>query len=183
MRNVNAPGQAVPPPTSAYSPSVPISLYREVSAELQATKASMEALKHQNQQLVKQNQHLRQEIEKAAQSAIHLRQVITHLPPVDAEAATPRMDAIASDTPSIPTMPSRPAAPSVSPKSFRVEANSFSAEDLVFEQESQPRRKVLSEKKSSELGGWWLGLVIVLIVVTAFGTGFLIVRPLLPSGK
>ncbi|NJR49989.1 MAG: hypothetical protein HC780_10915 [Leptolyngbyaceae cyanobacterium CSU_1_3] len=182
MRNPN-PSGAVPSPTSAYSPSVPISLYREVSAELQASRATMEALKQQNQQLAKQNQHLRQEIEKAAQSAIHLRQTITHLPPVQSEVPTPRSESISpAMPPSIPTMPNRPLP--TPPKIVRTEAETkFSSDNLVFEQESQPRRKLQSEQKSAELGGWWLGLVIVMIVVTAFGTGFLIVRPLLPSGK
>jgi small-conductance mechanosensitive channel len=173
MRNINPSGQ-IPPSASAYSPSVPISLYREVTAELQATKTTMEALTQQNQQLAKQNQQLRQEIERAAQSAIHLRQIVTNLPPVgSAEISTPRMEPI---EPPIPTMPSRPP---VTPKPSRAEV----AETIVYEQESQPRRKIQSDKKSAELGGWWLGLVILLIVITAFGTGFLIVRPLLPSSN
>ncbi len=137
----------------------------------------MEALTQQNQQLAKQNQQLRQEIERAAQSAIHLRQIVTNLPPV----VSPEMPASHLETtiaPSVPTMPSRPPAP----KPSRTEAV-FAPETIVYEQESQPRRKIQSDKKPAELGGWWLGLVIVLIVVTAFGTGFLIVRPLLPSSN
>jgi hypothetical protein len=175
MRNINPSGQ-ISPSTSAYSPSVPISLYREVTADLQVAKTTMEALTQQNQQLAKQNQQLRQEIERAAQSAIHLRQIVTNLPPV-ASADLPTSPAEIDL--SIPTMPSRPP---VAPRPARTEA-AFSADTIVYEQESQPRRKIQSEKKPSELGGWWLGVVIVLIVITAFGTGFLIVRPLLPSSN
>ncbi|MGV0025902.1 hypothetical protein [Phormidesmis priestleyi] len=177
MRNINPSGQ-IPPAASAYSPSVPISLYREVTADLQAAKTTMEALTQQNQQLAKQNQQLRQEIEKAAQSAIHLRQIVTNLPPV-APADLPILHTETAIDPSIPTMPSRPP---IAPKPSRTEA-AFSADTIVYEQESQPRRKIQSEKKPSELGGWWLGLVIVLIVISAFGMGFLIVRPLLPSSN
>lgn len=178
MRNINPSGQ-IPPSASAYSPSVPISLYREVTADLQAAKTTMEALTQQNQQLAKQNQQLRQEIERAAQSAIHLRQIVTNLPPVaSTDLPTLRTETVI-EPPSIPTMPGRPT---VTPKPSRTEA-AFSADTIVYEQESQPRRKIQSEKKPNELGGWWLGLVIVLIVITAFGTGFLIVRPLLPSSN
>ncbi|KAM3110018.1 hypothetical protein [Phormidesmis sp. 146-33] len=178
MRNIPPSGQ-IPPSASAYSPSVPISLYREVTAELQAARTTMEALTQQNQQLAKQNQQLRQEIERAAQSAIHLRQIVTNLPPVSsAEIPTPRME-MPIESPSVPTIPSRPP---VAPKPARTESV-FAPETIVYEQESQPRRKIQSEKKPGELGGWWLGLVIVLIVVSAFGTGFLIVRPLLPSSN
>jgi hypothetical protein len=39
------------------------------------------------------------------------------------------------------------------------------------------------ERRSRDLGGLWLMLTIVLIMVTAFGAGFFVVRPLLPSSK
>jgi hypothetical protein len=185
MRNPKPSGQApTPQPASAYSPSVPISLYREVTAELQASKAMVDALKTQNQQLAKQNQYLRQEIEKAAQSTLHLRQVVSNLPPVNADTPqVPRVEIMPDFEAdySAPTV-QRPPAPS---KTFRSEAieSPFVSNELVFEQDSQPLRKIQSEKRSSELNGWWLGLIIVMIVVTAFGTGFLIVRPLLPASK
>ncbi len=45
-----------------YSPSVPISVYRELAAELQAAEALLDSLNAQNQHLAKHNQKLRQEI-------------------------------------------------------------------------------------------------------------------------
>ncbi|MGF1478164.1 MAG: hypothetical protein ACFB4I_01555 [Cyanophyceae cyanobacterium] len=65
-----------PAATTAYCPAVPISLYREVVGELQATKAQLDSLKCQNQQLVRQNQQLRQEAEKIFYSAQNLKQVL-----------------------------------------------------------------------------------------------------------
>ncbi|MEL7036363.1 MAG: hypothetical protein AAFO04_12185 [Cyanobacteria bacterium J06592_8] len=62
--------------TTAYSPSVPISLYREVTAELHNSKATLTSLKTQNQQLVQQNQQLRRELENLTQAAIQLQQAI-----------------------------------------------------------------------------------------------------------
>lgn len=186
-RNVNSPGQAATPSTPSYSPSVPISLYREVTAELQASKATIDALKNQNQQLSKQNQLLRQEIEKAVQSAMQLRQTANALGSIETDSAAvepPKATQPAHRVPDpepvfqIPTMPPRPPA---MPKDIET---AFAPEDLVIEQDSKPRRKIQLEKTASgELNGWWLGIVIVMIVVTAFGAGFMIVRPLLPSSK
>ncbi len=168
---------------SAYSPSVPISLYREVTAELQASKTTIEALKAQNQQLAKQNNYLRQEVEKAALTTLHLRQVVSNLPHVNLELPqTPQVETMLEAGFSAPA--SRPPAPA-SPRHYQIGSTEspFLSDDLVFEQESQPRRKTQSDKRPTELSGWWLGMIIILIVVTAFGTGFLIVRPLLPSAN
>lgn len=210
-RTANPPGQVTTPSTSAYAASVPISLYREVVTELQAAKAAMEALKSQNQQLTNQNQQLRQEIEKTVQSALNLRQAANTFPSIDAAPTPPVIPAIdlaPEFEPEfhIPVMPAppqpvvRPAKPeSKAPAKATIKSNlkanlkatlkptvaAAPAEKLVIEEDSKPRRKVQLEKESSgEVSGWWLGLVIVMIVVTAFGAGFLIVRPLLtPNSK
>ena len=170
---------------SAYSPSVPISLYREVTAELQASKSTVEALKAQNQQLAKQNNYLRQEVEKAALTTLHLRQVVSNLPPINMDLPQISRVEVMPDLETGFGAPSVTRPPAPAPKHYSVESNEspFLSNDLVFEQESQPRRKMQVEKRSTELGGWWLGLIIFAIVLSAFGTGFLIVRPLLPSGN
>lgn len=183
-RSMNLPPQA---PSAGYSPSVPISVYREVIAELQATKHSMEAMKIQNQQLAKQNQQLRQEIERTVQAALQLRQVSNAMPGINPAAPpAPRLDVVPEVEPAtfqIPVMPSRmPAPPKADPVLPHLE---LPEEKLVIEQESKPRRKTQLERETHfELSGWMLGVVIALIVVTAFGAGFLLVRPLLnPSSK
>ncbi|WP_206753812.1 hypothetical protein [Leptolyngbya sp. FACHB-17] len=184
-RSVNLPPQ---PPSVGYSPSVPISVYREVVAELQAAKTEMESIKTQNQQLTKQNQQLRQEIEKAVQSALNLRQFSNSIAPVK-PVAPPRIDLTLDSEPvsfQIPVMPPRmlvePEAEVIPP---HLELKPLDDDKLVIEQDSQPRRKLKLEKESGiELNGWMLGAVILLIVVSAFGAGFLLVRPLLnPSAK
>lgn len=182
VRTAKASGQSVSS-ANAYSPSVPISLYREVTAELQAARSTVEVLKAQNQQLAKQNNYLRQEVEKAALTTLHLRQVVSNLPPVNMDLPQSSRGEGVADLEARFSAPltSRPPA---SPKHYSVESSDpFLSEDLVFEQESQPRRKMQVEKRSTELNGWWVGLIIVTIVITAFGTGFLIVRPLLPAGN
>ncbi len=58
---------------------MPISVYRELAAELQATQAMMDSLNAQNQQLVQQNQNLRQEVAKVLQSTENLQKVFISL--------------------------------------------------------------------------------------------------------
>lgn len=183
-RSINLPPQA---PATGYAPSVPISVYREVIAELQATKNSVEAMKIQNQQLAKQNQQLRQEIERTVQAALQLRQVSNAMPGINPAAPpAPRLDLmpeVEAASFQIPVMPPRiPLAPKPEPVPSSLE---FPEEKLVIEEDSKPRRKIKPEQDTHfELSGWMLGLVIALIVVTAFGAGFLLVRPLLsPSSK
>jgi hypothetical protein len=165
-----------PPASSSYAPSVPISLYREVANELQSAKTRAESLRLQNQELLQQNQHLRIEIERVVQSALQLRQAAEAHSSTSSSAVLP--DAALSavevhfDPPIAPPspLPPPPAPPSL-PHPPR--------QPIFTEQQPQQRRTTQVEK-NSELGGWWLILAILVIVVTAFGTGFLIVRPLLP---
>jgi len=57
-------------------PSVPLSVYRELVKELQATQARVEFLEAQNQQLVKSNRQLRQEIETVVAQGRRLERVV-----------------------------------------------------------------------------------------------------------
>jgi len=160
-------------PNNAYSPSVPISVYRELSAELQAAQAMLEVLNSQNQQLLQQNQRLHQEIEKVVQSAHNLQQV----------AGIPFAG--------MPTL-NGSNLPMISPKPLGLpEANhtwsgnrslppvqAIAPEDLAIEQEEGRNRRISANSKTSDVNGWMLLLAILLIIITAFGTSFLIIRPL-----
>ncbi|NJM99756.1 MAG: hypothetical protein HC800_23785, partial [Phormidesmis sp. RL_2_1] len=57
-----------------YSPSVPMSVYRELAAELRANKAVIDSLNSRNQQLLQQNQFLKQEIHNVVQATLSLGQ-------------------------------------------------------------------------------------------------------------
>lgn len=179
MRN-SQPSNAPPAATGAsYSPSVPISLYRQVATELQSSQTLLETLRTQNQQLVEQNQQLRLEIERIVQSALQLRQV-ADVKPLDRSAAEASNLEVRFER-AIAAHP-EPSANSTKPTSHLPNSHlpDLTTPKQVTEQDTQPRRSSSAER-TQEIGGWWLVLVIVLIVVTAFGTGFLIVRPLLPN--
>lgn len=186
--------------SSKYAPSVPISVYRELAAELQNTRGKLDTLNTQNQQLVQQNQRLRQEIQKLAQSAVQTQQVIEALPAIRFDPATmsaqiPAEFDLAPDTKAksaaSPAARQKPAAKST-PKSTKSQPSSKrspngkspssakSPEVYVIEQDDK-RPVSASSKKASDMGGLWLAIAIILIIVSAFGAGFLIVRPFISS--
>lgn len=168
-----------PPAATTYAPSVPISVYRQVVQELQLAKESLEGLQTQsqaaisalnlkNQELAQQNQTLRVEIERVVQSALQLRQMADHQP---ASTSPPAPEAVSAVEVHFESAPAPPPTPS---------SDHSSQDRLIVEHPVQPRP--LSESgKASEVKGWWLVITILLIVTTAFGVGFVVVRPLLPS--
>lgn len=193
LSNAGHPPQASP---GAYSPSVPMSLYRELAAELQATKVMLDSLNNQNQQLNNQNQLLRREVEKVVQSALHLQQVAdsstpsgwgqpsythpegsfeTNRPVSEPRPAPRRRSAAANPHAGLSGIDSQNAFADVEP------GGAIFQERLVIEQPEVRSRRRSQPEKSSEVNGWWVTLAIVLIVISAFGAGFLIMRPLLPK--
>lgn len=181
------------PTTQAYPPSVPLSVYRELSTELQATQARLNALTAQNQQLAQENQLLRQEITKVVQSFLHLQDFVdSRTTPSYHQANHTSGDVKSSAKP--PTearqrqqvaRPRRqPAAPKVAPgksrrKDFSVPIEmGFPMPEPVFIEEQQVRYYPIAEPEVKELSGWWLVITIILIMLTAFGAGYLVVRPL-----
>jgi len=189
-----------PTATTQYRASVPIYVYRELAAELQATQAMMDSLNAQNQQLVQQNQQLRQEVAKVLQSTENLQKVFTSLDSANqvgeisssraVRQPEPRPIPPTPTTPPTPTAPKPRAAASFPPDDLPPPrqqpprqqpepSRSPYRETLVIEQEEPRSRHTTQSEGVSEVSGWWLIVAILLIVLTAFGTGFLIVRPLL----
>lgn len=168
------------------SPSVPISVYRELAAELQATRVMVDSLNAKNQDLTLQNQKLRQEIQRFTQSAIALsalaggNQSATNLSGATHQAAThtrfSQPEAI-----NLHPSPEETAAASAIAAKLRAPDPASSFEEVFTEVQELPN--LPQEKKPRDLGGLWLTLTIVLIMMTAFGAGFLVVRPLLPTSS
>jgi hypothetical protein len=78
-------------PQGNYQPSVPISLYKELAAELQSAQGKVTSLQVQNEQLLKQNQTLirefTKEFEAIANSSQQLLQLLKNLgPEIQAQA-------------------------------------------------------------------------------------------------
>lgn len=193
MPNASSAGHNPQTSPGAYSPSVPMSLYRELAAELQATKVMLDSLNNQNQQLNQQNQHLRREVEKVVHAALHLQQVADTSTPGSWNQPTYTHPEMWNEpTRSVPESRSTPrrtrpvagANPGMDVQTAFADvepAGSIFQERLVIEQPETRNRRRSQSEKSPEVNGWWVTLAIVLIVISAFGAGFLIMRPLLPK--
>lgn len=189
------------PPTNGYSQqrsnpyqaSVPISVYRELAAELQTAQKMVESLKSQNQQLVKQNQQLRQQVEKVVNSAQHLQQIVASfgsesgvepprpqsvIPPEPRPAAPPPPPPRASSSTPAVEFPPPPPPPQPPERPLPPYAETF-----VIEQEDTRSRRSPQPDGVSDVSGWLLVVAILLIVLTAFGMGFWLVRPLLKNSR
>lgn len=131
-------------------PSVPIDLYRQVVEELQATKAQLSAVKANNQQL-------QQEVEQLMHSAHKTQQLVRK-----------SQQQLTSNTPVTKVKPIWQA------KSW----DSASPQQVVTVKYAA-RRNFRQSKNSTPINGWVLAIAIMVIILTAFTTGFLLVRPLL----
>lgn len=151
MRSRPTPDRNLPPSTVATAPSVPVSVYKELATELQAAKALAETLNAQNQQLLRQNQQLQQQLDKAIDSVLYWRQA------------------------NYAQKANRPL-----PNASVVLPFSTQRTPEVTETE-QGRYRHQSSEKVAEISGWSLAIAIVLIMVTAFGAGYFMMRPMVRS--
>ncbi|WAL59466.1 hypothetical protein [Thermocoleostomius sinensis] len=195
-RNVSAPNLSASnlgASSQPSAPSVPISVYRELAAELQATRGMVDSLNAKNQELTAQNHRLRQEIHRFAQTAIALQTIVE----------PPQTPVYAASNPSTPTnksgvnqssqlypranaQPTLEEAAAAAHMAAQLRATTPDATFTALRAEEAVAPSATSlppERRSRDLGGLWLMLTIVLIMVTAFGAGFLVVRPLLPTSK
>ena len=175
--------------TQAYSPSVPISVYRDLATELHACQAKLDALSAQNQQLVQENQLLRQEIKKAVESVLRLQKLVDSQPKVSSHTASQAIPDDKSQTkrPVTPVSPkeqvfrgrpsfAEPSPTPVFPPEMEIPS---SIPEPVFIEEQEVSYYPYSESEPTHVKGWWLIIAILLIIVLGFGAGYLVVRPLL----
>ncbi len=159
-----------------YSAAVPISLYREVAAELQSAKTKLSALSDENGRLKHQNQLLRREVQYLLRS-------------------TPTKKNVNS---SFIIEPQKPQNQVVRERLLEREISEKLAENLPIivselPEMEKPFSKAEETRSIAEIGqdfpvesrshrgmnSWVLALSIILIVATAFTAGFLLVRPLI----
>jgi hypothetical protein len=201
MQNTTLPENNSSANSNNYSPSIPISLYREVTAELQSAQAMLDSLKTHNQQLLQQNQELRREVETVVQASVYLQQAVNsaqsvsqtgmpQMPSVNRfnlSAASPRLASLPSQTNyAVPAAEPTPATQAVAfpfpvaePEPTAPAMSEKLPEKLFTEVPETPYRLRTQPKKSSDLSGLWLAIAIFLIVIAAFGAGYIVVRPLL----
>ena len=178
----------------AYSASVPLSVYRELAAEQQATQAAIHQHNQQNEHLAQENHVLRQEIAKTVNAVIHLQNAVNY----SANAAysntvnTSFNQTLSSETrekrqtsgnkqyrhqnvPPKRVKRPRPPAPHQVTEYFEP------LPEPVFIEEEQASYYYEDESELSQVSGWWLIFAIVTIIVMGFGAGYVVVRPLLEN--
>jgi hypothetical protein len=171
----NSPTRHAAPTSSSgnpQSPSVPISVYRELAAELQATRAMVDSLNHQNQTLNQENQKLRQEIQRVVYSVMTLQPWIEPI----SEGPVPPTTAQTGSLHIGPTWEETSAAAAVAAK-----LRSDSQPETWLTEEAALPQRISQTKPAKNMGGFWLTLTVLAITVGAFGAGFLIMRPFLPT--
>ncbi|MBH8565515.1 hypothetical protein I8748_25630 [Nostoc sp. CENA67] len=182
------------PTSQTYPPSVPMYVYRELAVELQATQAKLDALTAKNQQLVQENQLLRHEVSKVVQSFLHLQKLVGFdATPGSHQAQNSSFDGKSlNNHPAADTHPrqqfSRSRQPTVSQVSnskshrsdFSVPTMDINAPmpQTVLIEEQEVGYYPTTQAEAKEFNGWWLAFTILLIMLTAFAAGYLIVRPL-----
>lgn len=200
MQNITTSGQIGQSTGNNYSASVPISVYREATAELQATQIKLESLKVHNEQLIQQNQKLRREIEKVVNSAMQLQEAVNEAQLATHVAHSPQVpsfhnsqtgvDLTASNSYSYWNSASEPDSPESTSHSATSSpslpfteprpTDSDFPEHLFTEEPDENRYSQFSSAQVSELNGIWLVVAICLIVmIAAFGAGYWVVRPIL----
>ncbi|MCF2146603.1 hypothetical protein IQ276_009090 [Desmonostoc muscorum LEGE 12446] len=177
--------------SQAYPPSVPLSVYRELSMELQATQARLDAITTKNHELTQENQLLRQEITKVVESFSHLQNFVDsygmftehQASQVSSNVKSSAKQPVTQAPP--PQQVSRPRPPQKNRQEFStpIREMKFPIPDPVFIEEQEVTYYSTAKPDAKELSGWWLIITILLIMLTAFTAGYLIVRPLFEHQK
>ena len=208
------------PPTN-YPPSVPLYVYRELTAELQAVQSKLDVVTSHNQKLAQENQQLRQEITKVIQSCLELQKLVDTSAPSSPTPHPPNHEVkyqpqyipsnnIETKPQSQPTprnhnegkYTNKPTVTSASPRqqthrprpkavikakppqnihhdsAAHIIDMNLPVTETVFIEEQEVHYYPHPKSQTKGLNGWWLVITIVLIMVTGFAAGYLIVRPL-----
>jgi hypothetical protein len=172
-KSVRKPSVTVPQVPAKPVPAVPIAIYRELSADLHATQVNITALQQENLQLASQNHELRQELEHLASQTQQVLQRFRAIPTGMADEAL-MLDELGFDADAVATRSQ------VLDQLYRALPDAAPAPARQFASQShRPPLRSVATAGDGELNGWKLTLVMGLIVLSAFGAGFLVVRPLL----
>jgi hypothetical protein len=179
-----------------------------LTAELQAIQSKLDVVTNHNQKLAQENQQLRQEITKVIESCLELQKLIDASAPSspvapqshkEVKSSTQIQPPISNKNEVVYTNKSKftaaPPRQETKPQKKAVIKNTHSQNhhqgaDLsgtninatgsqrVFIEEKKVRFSRPTISNTKELSGWNLFISIVLIIITGFAAGYVIVRPL-----
>ncbi len=189
-----------PNPANYSSPSVPISVYKQLAGELNVVKTEVMALKSENQQLRSNNQKLQNQVHQVIQAAEHLKQMVNRYD-FGAETYQVRAQSIPSapqPQQSMPpaSQPQLPAAAQTPQQPQPVSPSQNGAAQYAPSPTMQPAVKpkqvasvtpVTDTSRSDEveggINGWVIVIAAIAIIFTAFGAGYMVVLPLLNNNN
>ncbi|MCY7407342.1 MAG: hypothetical protein LH631_08185 [Alkalinema sp. CAN_BIN05] len=193
MRNPNSTENSAP------ISSVPVSLYREICGELREKSGQVETLQLNNQRILQENQQLRQEIQRLVQMVMHTHHQVAQISEFQTEPVANGTETFnpgyGLNRSTVPPMPPSATPPTTTFSPTQMPARTIAASTMVpfsppatYKREDwitgtqEPLVQRLFNQTSAitqDLRGWRLAMVISLIILSAFGAGFLIVRPLI----
>ncbi|MDB9537032.1 hypothetical protein PN451_14555 [Dolichospermum planctonicum CS-1226] len=206
MKTSTAPNYSQPP--TNYPPSVPLYVYRELTAELQAIQSKLDVVTNHNQKLAQENQQLRQEIAKVIESCLELQRLVDVSAPSSPVApqlnkevkSLTQLQAKINNNHEVtytnkPKFTAAPPRQEPKPQKKAVIKNTHSqnhhqgatvsgtninatGSQKVFIEEKKVRFSRPTMSNTKELSGWNLLITIVLIMITGFAAGYVVVRPL-----
>jgi len=205
MKTSTAPNYSQPP--TNYPPSVPLYVYRELTAELQTIQSKLDVVTNHNQKLAQENQQLRQEITKVIESCLELQKLVDASAPSSPVAPQSHQEVKSltqlqpppsnnhevtyTNKPKVTTAPPRQETKQKKAaiknthsqnhhQGVAVSATNINAtgSQKVFIEEKKVRFSRPTMSNTKELSGWNLLITIVLIMITGFAAGYVIVRPL-----
>ena len=205
MKTSTAPNYSQPP--TNYPPSVPLYVYRELTAELQTIQSKLDVVTNHNQKLAQENQQLRQEITKVIESCLELQKLVDASAPSSPVAPQSHQEVKSltqlqpppsnnhevtyTNKPKVTTAPPRQETKQKKAaiknthsqnhhQGVAVSATNINAtgSQKVFIEEKKVRFSRPTMSNTKELSGWHLLISIVLIMITGFAAGYVIVRPL-----
>ncbi len=143
-------------PPHQNTPTVPMSVYRELAGELQATQKQLDGLRQENQHLQQENQTLRLEIKKLVQSVQKLDNAINNW-----EQA----------------FSSPPTAMTLNKGENR---NASPSQEHWYTHQSPPDpAQQKTHHQEQEINGWFIIATLIMIIFTFSGIGFMVARPLM----
>lgn len=188
------------PSSPTYSPSVPISVYRELVTELKAIQSKLDVVTNHNQKLVRENQYLRQEVNRVVQSCLELQNLLDSKNDHGTYSKEGLNKDYSNTTDRNPTnSQNTPYDQSISVREETVHHSTDPAVSPTCPMKNVPKPKVKTGKKNIQIknkttskpsksasrgvNGWWLFLTIVVVMVSGFSAGYLVVRPFLQGAQ
>jgi hypothetical protein len=181
--------------------AVPVSLYREICDELREKSGQVETLQLNNQRILQENQQLRQEIQRLVQMVMHTHHQVTQISEFQTEptangtetfhprsglkrSTVPAVQPYAQPSPQRPTVLSRtqmPARTAIAASTMVPFSTTNNPQDWITGTQEPFAQRLFNQTSAitKDLRGWKLAIVISLIILSAFGAGFLVVRPLI----